>query len=483
MLLRLLRLGSRPMWYDEAFAVLASRVGLSGIIRGALSPSGGVSADVHPPLYFGALWAWMKIFGQSPFAVRLLNVCLSVLVMLVIWLLVKLLVGRKEAAVAVGLYAFSPFQVHYAQEARMYAMMSLFLLLATWAFWRVLKDGTAIYWIFLGISTALAVYTQVLAVVYLICLYSLVILLRRWDRLKEVIFASLIALAIYTPWLLQLPTQFNKVQSSYWIQRPGIVELIQTIIAFNSGLPLVGLWLQAGLTLSILLLTLLIWRSLAYLKQHNAHSQQLTVILVLAFGPVAVLFLISQVWPVYIIRGLLTSGVCYLLWIAVLLSADWIRGVDRGLILAVVVVLFGIGLLNHYQYQGFPYAPYETINAYISERIQADGVIVHSNKITMVPAYYYDEDLPHSFIADKPGSGSDTLAIPTQEVIGIKEKADIQSAVNNHKQIFFVIFSREIVDYEQAGVEMHPNLEYLNEHFKQKTVSSFGDVLVYEYQK
>ncbi|MCJ7811132.1 MAG: hypothetical protein MUP62_02910, partial [Dehalococcoidia bacterium] len=49
---RLPGLQSRPLWYDEAFAVLFSSKGPAAMLRGTLAVEGGVAADVHPILYY-----------------------------------------------------------------------------------------------------------------------------------------------------------------------------------------------------------------------------------------------------------------------------------------------------------------------------------------------------------------------------------------------------------------------------------------------
>jgi len=261
------------------------------------------------------------------------------------------------------------------------------------------------------------------------------------------------------------------------------MEVIQTAITFNAGLPLMGLWLPAGLVFSILLIVLLAWRSYLMIKADGKASRAFTIVLSLAFAPVALLFFISQLWPVYVIRGLLASGAVYLLWIALVLTGPNIKFFDRGVIYSVVVVLFAIGLVNHYQYLGFPYAPFPEINDYIESNLDDSGIVVHSNKITMLPAYYYNPGLPHTFLPDPPESGSDTLALATQEVIGIRAESDIEAAVSDHSQIFFVLFTREIQEYEQSGIETHPVLAYLESHYDEVALESFGDVGIYEFRE
>jgi hypothetical protein len=71
LLVRLLGIISRPIWYDEAFAILFSEKGLGAMLYGTLAPTGTGSADIHPLGYYSILWLWMKVFGDSLVATRL----------------------------------------------------------------------------------------------------------------------------------------------------------------------------------------------------------------------------------------------------------------------------------------------------------------------------------------------------------------------------------------------------------------------------
>ncbi len=64
--LRLWRLGGANLWWDEALAIWGVRKGLLGVTIWTAS-------DVHPPLYFWSLWAWVQAFGESEFAMRSLT--------------------------------------------------------------------------------------------------------------------------------------------------------------------------------------------------------------------------------------------------------------------------------------------------------------------------------------------------------------------------------------------------------------------------
>ncbi|MCI0550097.1 MAG: glycosyltransferase family 39 protein, partial [Anaerolineae bacterium] len=87
LVVRLLGIGSRPIWYDEAFAILFSQKGLNAMLYGTLAPTGAGSADIHPLGYYTLLWLWMQLFGDSLFAVRLLSILAGLVSVYLIYLI------------------------------------------------------------------------------------------------------------------------------------------------------------------------------------------------------------------------------------------------------------------------------------------------------------------------------------------------------------------------------------------------------------
>src|SRR5574339_1170783 len=70
----LLGIVSRPIWYDEAFAILFSEKGVNAMLYGTLAPTGAGSEDIHPLGYYSILWLWMKVFGESLVATRAFSI-------------------------------------------------------------------------------------------------------------------------------------------------------------------------------------------------------------------------------------------------------------------------------------------------------------------------------------------------------------------------------------------------------------------------
>src|SRR5215510_12245363 len=171
LVVRLLGIASRPIWYDEAFAILFSQKGPSAMLYGTLAPTGAGSADIHPLGYYTLLWLWMKVFGETLVATRLLSIIAGLIsVYLVYHIAWEELSDSKTALLSMLFVALAPFQIHYSQEIRMYSFLAMWLLLATYAYQRGSKTGNWRWWLVFSISAALAQYTHNLAAFYLVAL-------------------------------------------------------------------------------------------------------------------------------------------------------------------------------------------------------------------------------------------------------------------------------------------------------------------------
>ena len=124
--LRLYNIDAQSLWNDEGTSVAVAQRSLVTIARDA-------AQDIHPPLYYWLLSGWVRLFGTSEAAVRALSALLGVILVVVVYLLGCLLAGHWAGLAAALLAAINPFQVYYAQEARMYMLLALWGALAFYA--------------------------------------------------------------------------------------------------------------------------------------------------------------------------------------------------------------------------------------------------------------------------------------------------------------------------------------------------------------
>ena len=132
--LRVWKLSHKNLGLDESFSWHLATSSVSRLIS-------WTAADVHPPLYYLLLKAWLWIFGDSLAALRSLSVISSVIAL---YLLFRLIEGAMPRAVcyAVMLWcALSPLSLYQAQEARMYAPATVAVLGACLAYRRWIESG------------------------------------------------------------------------------------------------------------------------------------------------------------------------------------------------------------------------------------------------------------------------------------------------------------------------------------------------------
>ena len=479
--LRLFHLAEKEMWYDEAFAVLYAEKGLASIIYGTVTPVEGAAADIHPLLYYFFLHGWMSV-GQSPLVVRFPSLVFGLLSICLVFRIGTELFDTKVGVLACVLAAIAPFHIWYSQEARMYSLLCLLTLLSIYWFIKACKDGKWLPWISFGLCTGVSLYAHNLAFLVPVTLDLLILLHRRWNLIGRLLVAHALSLLIFLPWLLLVPGQFAKVQQAYWVAKPGLTELVRTLIVFTFNLPVPDRLLPLALFFSLLLLALTAYRVLrptVIRKDPGAWGIDLS--LGLSFIPVLTMFAISQIKAVYIERAVLSSALLYYITVA--------RGMlqsrlPRLVILSLVPVplLLVTSLWYQYNYAGFPRSPFRQANAYLREHYEAGDVIVHENKLSFFPSHYYDRTLTQEYVGDIPGSPTDTLALPTQEVLGLLAQTDVQQAVDDSQRVWFVVFQRALDEAAELGTH-NPSKAWLDAHYRLTDTTTYRDLLIFLYER
>jgi len=398
----------------------------------------------------------------------------------VLYLLTRELFDERTGLVAAFIAAIAPFHVQYSQEARMYALLGLLLVAATWCFVRGWRTCQARYWIGFGVLAGLSMYAQQLAAFYLIALGLIPFIARRKDQIMRVFLSAGLAILIYLPWLVNLPSQFGKI-GNYWIKRPTLAQPFLTLWSYTFADLEVRDMAVVTITLIAfaILITFLIYRALVVLTRRQRDWESLGFALWLVIAPIALMWLISQWRPVYLTRALLPSGLLFYVVVAWLLTRAHLPRPILGVIAVPLLISAGLGLYLHYTWAAFPRPPFDQADSYIREHQQAGDRIVHANKITALPMVYYDRNLPQAYVRDVPGSGEDTLARPTQEILHLLANECVSSAAKGSPRVWFVIFRKQIE--EQGG---NPSdLQWLDTHYKRQSVQPFNDLLVYLYDQ
>ena len=162
-ILRFYMIEDKSIWLDESFSVWIARHSLWEGWRWL------IEVDQHPPLYYSLLHIWIRLFGSLEGTVRTLSALASVLTIPVFYAACRRLLDGPTAAIAAFILAVSPFHVQFAQETRMYALLTLEVACVIYFLARLVTSQVAQSrdWVGLAVSQALVMLTHNTAAVYL----------------------------------------------------------------------------------------------------------------------------------------------------------------------------------------------------------------------------------------------------------------------------------------------------------------------------
>jgi hypothetical protein len=136
--LRVLLLGMKGLWLDETFSVWMAGHSVGDMLQWI------AKIDQNPPLYYLLLHYWMVINGDTPYYVRLLSVLFGTGTIPIIYLIGKRISGAAMGLAAAALMASSLFHIYYAQEVRMYTLLTFNAAVAIYALVRLLTDSRSV---------------------------------------------------------------------------------------------------------------------------------------------------------------------------------------------------------------------------------------------------------------------------------------------------------------------------------------------------
>jgi hypothetical protein len=114
---RVPRLGAANLWLDEANSWLLAKYSLPTLLA-------NIRASPGSPLYFVLLKLWVLLFGESERALRSLSLVVSLALIPVTYTLGARTISRRAGLLGALLLACAPMQIYYAQEARVYMLVT-----------------------------------------------------------------------------------------------------------------------------------------------------------------------------------------------------------------------------------------------------------------------------------------------------------------------------------------------------------------------
>jgi uncharacterized membrane protein len=194
--------------------------------------------DVHPPLYYALLRLWAQCFGSSVASTRSLSALISLLAFpCIYWLCQELFESSLVGWIAIALIASSPFHVLYAQEARMYSLWTVTILLSSTTLLQAIRFKTKLNWGIYGITLVIGLYSFLFTGFVAVGHGIYVFINERFrltKTLKAYLLASLASLLAFVPWLLVLITNLSSFQSGIaWAEQDKPLSFLLSYWFYN----------------------------------------------------------------------------------------------------------------------------------------------------------------------------------------------------------------------------------------------------------
>lgn len=216
--LRAYRLEAQSYWIDEAWSVYFANLSTAELWHLL------TTVEPLPPFYHPSTIYWVRLMGDSEYAMRFFSLLFGVLAVPLTYRLGKDLGDARLGLVAALLMAVAPYQIWHSQEARMYSALTAASAMSMWGFVNVWRRGGRRWWLVYVAGTVWAIMTHYHGAV-LIGVQGLFLLLtwrRHWRIYLKWGAALLLILLLQLPWLVF----GGSLLQSYlnWIPQPTLIE-------------------------------------------------------------------------------------------------------------------------------------------------------------------------------------------------------------------------------------------------------------------
>ncbi|MFN8491128.1 MAG: glycosyltransferase family 39 protein [Caldilineaceae bacterium] len=433
-------LTNQSLWRDEVDAVYFA---LRNVLETLAMFKRGADNGV---LYFLTLRPWFYLVGASEFALRYPSALAGTLSVPLLWQVARQLVRSGECGMrnspeairavedfAVGavpevssqfrtphsafripflaalFLAFNPYQLWYGQEGKMYAVIMVLTLLATWFWLKGIERGGWRPWLAYLVTVSLAIYTHLLMV--LLIPLHLIWFLLAWPQSRQHWRGYGLALAGLTlPYLPMVWWQWDMLTTSE--HKTGfsftpLTEMLHLLLLSHSRgflpsndllrlaplffLGLAGLVLgmsEMGETKNEEYTTLAAWR-------------RFSLVLTWLIAPILSIYLVSLRQPIFTERYIIWLAPALMLLLALGVQAVMSNAGSLGRLLAGVFIVYVLGfwLYAGWQQKTMP-MKYDLRDAvtYIAERRSPDTLLILQIPYMEFSYRYYSSNFtPHLF--------------------------------------------------------------------------------------
>ncbi|SHK74380.1 Dolichyl-phosphate-mannose-protein mannosyltransferase [Pseudonocardia thermophila] len=403
LVLRLVGIAEKSLWVDEAFSWWLAVQPLDAIWSYVLL------VDQHPPVYYSLLHLWLAPDDRET-GLRVFSALWGVATVPVVALIGRRVAGPVVGLLAAVLQAVSPLHVWYAQQARMYTMLTFFAALATLAALYLLDTRgrtqreirSAVAGLAVGVAgTMLSHNIGVLLPVVLAGVVAVVAVRRRTPPrvvapdgavdpgatvlisaqrrtdLRPLALGLGLGLAGWLPWLPGFLKQAGQVDAEFWLPPPtlgALAEHLRNMLSAHAPGPLTAVVALAAVGLAV-----------AGCLRLRGRPEAL-LLLALFAGPLLLELLASIRRPIFYSQTLIWTSVPLIVLAAVALSRIRRRALVAAAT-AALLVLNTVSLVSYYRAGSTE--DWEGAALYLAEAAEPGDLVLFNAGWTRIPFDFY----------------------------------------------------------------------------------------------
>lgn len=361
-------------WYDETFELLMNKQDLKTTFEIIIS-------DFTPFLYTLILKVVTFLFGHSVIICRLVSLTFVLLCFVLIWKPIKRIFNQEIAFIMSVLLITSKATFFAATEIRTYGLSMFMVLGSTVYLIDVIKNNKS-WKLFLTFSI-LALFTHNYSTFYtffLLIVGLIYIIKNKKEILKRYLKYLAIIIGIYIPWVIFLLRQVSNINSGFWITKPTLSLIRESIVyLFNSN------------KLSILFLIITILFGIYFYIKNKEKDYALIILLPILLNTFGFILVSLYKTPMFIPKYLVNYFGPIILFISILISK-----IDFKWLTTITLISLICASTSHYKYE----LSMANNNGLDSFELLEGKTLVHLGDFSLGVIDYYTENTKHIFTKD-----------------------------------------------------------------------------------
>lgn len=440
--LRIFMLGSQSLWTDEGAIYSQTKAGsIFEVYSRVMNEEGHIG-----PFYHILNYLFCQLFGYAEWALRMPSAIYGTISVILVYKIAELLFSRNIALLSSILLAFSPLHVWYSQEARMYSLWVMLMLLTTFVFIKLLDKGRLRLWILFTLLASGSIWTFLNSIFLLAAMgLYLVVFFRRYKKeLCFFVICMLIAVASYFPGIITLLARTSSdTPGVKGFRAANVFDMMYAFYVFNVGTTLGPpldairmLFKQSGPTNAarnivshygiFMIPAMLVCAGIflyaiykAVIRKTNTHY---IFILVLLFVPLLLIYGITLLSSSF--RFNVRYILCALPFYLILLSTA-IDGLSKGkrwALVSFMMFLSAFSLFNYYFRAEYAKLDFRSVVKYLNETMKEGdhAIIIHESASRVLE--YYDK----------------TATLAQYDISQYDSFENASSIINRSRRIFYV---------------------------------------------